>query len=361
MTSHTEKGLELLHSAWSDANGDVNFELDDAFAALVDEVFAGTETGYKKAIIIQAAGKAADPALDAQAMQKGDGSENSWDAREFAKQTFVKWNKDAKEPFTHSGDPYVSNPYRIPRFDESQRAQRQKKSEFDRALLVLQHLNATDQADKAYSNLVEILIGLKRWIADKDVNYPLPKRASLIETMKATDSFLLVKSGGTRLQAVVAALFQTLASAGLQIVDIASGHVNSADSSAKKAGDVTFQTDSSSFAAEVKDRSLNEAEVTASINKARIAGASDLMFIVRASSPFENGFDPATFEEICASQFSSGLNIYLEKFENFSRVCLSLVGEDGRRTYLEEVGNSLSSQKADISHKWAWSDIVKAL
>ncbi|MBN9787282.1 hypothetical protein DMP17_01555 [Pseudonocardia sp. TMWB2A] len=361
MTSHIQKGLELLHKAWSEISGDDIVEVDPSFAELVDNVFSGTETGYKKAIIIQAAGKAADPSLDAQSMQKGDGTENSWDAREFAKQTFVPWNQSVNEPFTHSADPYVSNPYRVPRFDVSQRSQRQKKGEFDFALSVLEHLNTTDSDDKAYTNLVQILLGLKRWIADKDVNYPLPNRASLSKITEATAEFLNVKSGGTRLQAVVAALFQTLANAGFQIVDIASAHVNSADSSAKKAGDVSFQSAAANFAAEVKDRPLNEAEVIASINKARIANISDLMFIVRARRPFEKESELAMFEDICTTQFSSGLNIYLEKFEDFSRVCLSLVGEDGRRTFLEEVGNSLSSQKADISHKWAWSKIVKAL
>ena len=361
MSSHAEKGLELLHKAWCEANGDVSFEVDKTFATIVDAVFDGMETGYKKAIIIQASGKAAIPNLDAQAMQKGDGTENSWDAREFAKQVFVRWNRDANEPFSHSGDPYVSNPYRVPRFDETQRFQRKRPEEFDKTLLVLEHLNATDDFEKAYSNLVEILLGLKRWIADKDVNYPLPKRASLKQTIMAVDEFLEAKSGGTRLQAVVAAMFQTLSSAGLQIVDVASGHVNSADTAAKKAGDVTFSTDTSSFAAEVKDRPLNEAEVMASVNKARVADASDLMFIVRAKNHFENGFDSDAFDSICVSQFSSGLNIYLEKFENFASVCLSLVGEDGRRSFLEEVGNSLAEQKAEISHKWAWSNIVKAL
>jgi hypothetical protein len=99
----------------------------------------------------------------------------------------------------------------------------------------------------------------------------------------------------------------------------------------------------------------------ASVNKARIADASDLMFIVRAKNLFDSGFDGDAFDAICVSQFSSGLNIYLERFENFSRVCLSLVGEDGRRSFLEEVGNSLAEQNAEISHKWAWSNIVKAL
>lgn len=361
MASHGEIGYRLLHKAWAEANDEASAAIDKTFAELVDSVFGGQETGYKKAIIIQAAGKAADPSLDAQAMQKGAGSDGSWDAREFAKQAFVKWNSEAKEPFSHSGDPYVSNPYRIPRFDETQRQQRKRPEEFNNTLMVLEHLNATDQADKAYQNLIEILLGLKRWIADKDVNYPLPKRASLNETIGAIESFLAAKSGGTRLQAVVAAMFQSLAASGFQIADIASGHVNSADTSAKKAGDVTFSRNGTSFAAEVKDRPLNAAEVAASVDKARVASASDLMFIVRAKSPFEVGYGENDFDAVCASQFSSGLNIYLQEFGRFAEVCLALVGEDGRRNFLEEVGNSLAEQKADISHKWAWSDIVKAL
>lgn len=361
MTSHAEIGYDLLHKAWAEANDELSFDVDESLATLVDAVFDGLEAGYKKAIIIQAAGKAADPSLDAQAMQKGAGSDGSWDAREFAKQAFVRWNQEAKEPFSHSGDPYVSNPYRIPRFDETQRQQRKRPEEFDNTLAVLEHLNATVQPERAYRNLVEILLGLKRWIADKDVNYPLPIRASLSETIGAIESFLSAKSGGTRLQAVVAAMFQSLASAGFQIADIASGHVNSADKSARKAGDVTFSRDGTSFAAEVKDRPLNAAEVAASVDKARVAAASDLMFIVRAKSLFESGYTAEDFDATCASQFSSGLNIYLQKFEQFSQVCLALIGEEGRRNFLEEVGNSLAEQKADISHKWAWSDIVKAL
>lgn len=161
MTSHAERGLELLRNAWRDLNGGVGYEVDEAFGKLVDAVFDGSETGYKKAIIIQAAGKAADPALDAQAMQKGAGRDNSWDAREFAKQTFVRWNKEANEPFSHSGDPYVSNPYRVLRFDDSQRSQRKRPEEFDNTLLVLEHLNAAGTTERSYLNLVEVLNGLR--------------------------------------------------------------------------------------------------------------------------------------------------------------------------------------------------------
>lgn len=360
MASHSESGLSLLSQAW-ELSASPDHGAASPFATLVDAVFQGREAGYKKAIIIQAAGKAANPQLDAQAMQKGDGNPGSWDAREFAKQSFVRWNLAANEPFSHSADPYVSNPYRIPRFDEGQRFQRRNKPDFDAALAVLQHLNATEDADVAFGNLVEILRGLRRWIADKDVAYPIPNRASLRDVTGALDRFLGERSGGSRLQAVVAAIIESLAAAGFTITDISSAHVNSSDVSGQRAGDVSFVADNRIFAVEVKDRPLTRDEFEASIAKSRVAATTDLLFVIRATKLLDAGLSSADLEGIIARQFSSGLNIYVEDFVEFSRVCLTLIGEQGRRTFLEAVGRSLSVQAADIAHKWAWADIVKAI
>lgn len=360
MSSHAEIGLELLSKAWAmQPSAPAEFSTD--LGKLADAVFQGKEAGYKKAIIVQAAGKAADPKLDAQAMQKGEGAPGSWDAREFAKQSFVNWNIEANEPFSHSADPYVSNPYRVLRFDEGQRSQRKNKEEFDAALLVLQYLNSTSKPDVAFANLVQILFGLRRWIADKTVAYPLPQRASLDAIILAITEFLASKSGGTRLQAVVAALIVSLASAGFRISEVTSAHINSSDASGRKAGDVSFSLAERASAVEVKDRPLSRDELLASIAKARVASITDLLFVVRSKNVLNSDLTETDLAQIFSNQFSSGLNLYVEKFSSFSRICLTLIGEAGRRTFLEEVGKSLSEQGADISHKWDWAAIVKAL
>jgi len=361
MSSFAERGLQVLTEAWQIACDQENPASNTALSLLVDKVFNGGETGYKKAIIIQAAGKAADLGIDAQAMQKGVGNARSWDAREFAKQTFVVWNQSANEPFAHSGDPYVSNPYRVPRFDESQRASRKRPLEFDNTLAVLEYANAAETEADAFANLVEMMLGLRRWIADKDVRYPLPKRISRGKCIEAVERYLDSRSGGTRLQAVVAALFSSLATAGLKIADVTAGHVNAADTTGQKAGDVTYSTAEASVAAEVKDRPLSKSELAASIDKARVADVTELMFVIRASSTLDRDLDESELEAICDSQFSSGLNLYVEPFEGFSKTVLTIIGENGRRRFLEEVGTALAVQNADIPHKWAWAKIVKEL
>ena len=63
-------------------------KLDDS----IDHVLEGTEIGYKKLIVVQLVGKAADFSLDAHALQKGSSDTRAWDAREFAKKVFVPWN-----------------------------------------------------------------------------------------------------------------------------------------------------------------------------------------------------------------------------------------------------------------------------
>ena len=351
-----------MANAWAVALQAVGDHLHRAdLAVACDKVFEGVETGYQKAIIIQAAGKAANPNLDAHALQLGAGRAGSWDAREFAKQVFVPWNSGANLPFSHAGDPYVSNPYRIPRFDASVRAQRQRPREFDAALTVIDVLDAANSRAEAQRNLEEILYALRRFIADRAVDYPLPNRASLDDVMRCIGEFISSRSGGARLQAVVLALISALASQGMAYADIRSRHVNAADKGSGAAGDVTFAVDGRASAIEVKDRALTKAEFDATVEKCRIANARELLFVIRAQPALAPDLSAVSFADICRQQFSSGLNVYLEQFDVIARIVLTLVGEAGRRAFLEAVGSGLAAQNADVTHKWAWAALVKAI
>jgi len=112
-------------------NGSIS---DAAFAA-----FEHKEIGWKYSIIIQVTGKAADFSLDALCLQKRDGQSGLWDPREFAKRVIVPWHGSIGAPLGTSGDPYVNNIFRRPRFDETMREGRrsplgQNSCRFDRIL-----------------------------------------------------------------------------------------------------------------------------------------------------------------------------------------------------------------------------------
>lgn len=355
-------GLALLRAAWAEALSREELDSKSTVAPIIDEVFQASTGSYAKAAIVQTLGKAVNLSLDPRVVQKGeDDDDSAWDARTFARATFVIWNNEANRPFSHAADPYVSNPLRIPRIDERAKSKAKDKVGFDAIANLLNHASQINSKDEAYSNLVEVLVGLRRYLSDKSVDYPLPKRASIDATIESINFFLSERSGGARLQAIVAALFESLADAGLKIGDVTTGHINAPDSGAKKGGDVEFEGLDGAFGVEVKDRPLSKDDFLASIEKARIASVSDLMFVVRATALFDGSLDSAYFAEEVGRQFSSGLNIYVERFDHFSRLSLSLVGEIGRQGFLRNVGNALETQSAMIAHKWAWASIVKSL
>jgi hypothetical protein len=330
--------------------------------ALIDAIFNSSEVGYKKAIIIQIAAKATNALLDAQSLQKGGGSQGSWDARSFATKVFVPWNSRNGSLLGTSGDPYVSNQFRNPRFDESIRGSRKKTEIFDLTLGVLQLANTKKSESECELLLVEILLGLRRFLQGKTFEYALPNRTSLESALSGLADFLKTSSGGARFQAVAFALFDALRIAGMNYSDMKTGHINSADAASGSAGDVQFLHGTASTAIEAKDRQLTFSELENSIGKSRIASVSELIIIInKASKNLFRDEDKDDCEQLIAKNFSSGLNVYVEAFEDIARIVLLQIGEQGRRNFLEIVGKALELQKADAQHRWAWSEIVKRL
>ena len=59
-------------------------------------------------------------------------------------------------------------------------------------------------------------------------------------------------------------------------------------------------------------------------------------------------------QDLLAGEFTSGQNIYVTEFTSLARVVLALLGEPGRRLFLELVGQHLDAY-ADIHHRRAWA------
>jgi hypothetical protein len=63
---HGQNGLTLLNAVWKEViEADTPDAGDADLGSIIDAVLSGKEVGYKKAIIIQLAGKASDFSLDA--------------------------------------------------------------------------------------------------------------------------------------------------------------------------------------------------------------------------------------------------------------------------------------------------------
>jgi hypothetical protein len=364
-TEHGQNGLALLHTVWNDViKADVLDSDTTELGSIIDSILGSKEVGYKKAIIIQLAGKAADFSLDAQSLQKRDGQNGAWDAREFGKRAFVPWNASIGNPLGDADDPYVSNQFRNPRFDHSIRAQRRNPELFDQTLSILEKANSAHDVGEVTALLEQVLMGVRRMMQGKSFDYPIPQRASIDATQAAVSSFLSVSSGGGRLQAVAQALFKSLSDAGFDYANLVARHVNTSDASTGASGDVSFSKDGRSTAVEVKDRQLTVAQVLTSVTKARIAEVTELIFLVHTSRDnrmFPSEQDEAEAIQIATKEFSSGLNVYWESYLRLSRSLLVVVGEQGRRDFLKSVGIALEEQSVDAKHRWEWAQIVAGM
>lgn len=359
---HARSGFELLTNLWVEVSEDGDaLDRTGPLAAIIDQIFEGREVGWKKAIIVQLAGKAADMTLDAQAMQKGSGGQGAWDAREFAKKVFVPWNASIGNPLGDADDPYVSNQFRSPRLDNSIRGKRRQLVQFDNTVAILEEANKATSASEVMNLLKEVLFGLRRLMQGKTFDYPIPQRASLHDTQTAISKYLAVSSGGGRLQAVAHALFKSVSEAGFDYVNLVARHVNAADAAGGSPGDVSFTKSGRATVVEVKDRLLTVAQVRASITKARVAEVTELVFLVhgnRGRNLFAADVDRVEAESLAAKEFSSGLNVYWESFLTLSQSILVILGEGGRKDFLKFVGLSLEEQSVDAQHRWAWAQIV---
>jgi hypothetical protein len=327
----------------------------------VQSVLAGSEISWRYAIITQILGKAVDIRLDVLSLQEKDDSQGSWDAREFAKRVVVPWNDSLGGPLGSSKDPYVSNIFRHPRFGDEMRRDRRSPEQYDRTFRIVSAAAACGSSAEVRVLLREVLSGLRRWLQGKNPEYPIPLRASLKSTLDALSQFLQDRSGGSRLQAIIFALFKAVGETRGFYDSVRSSHVNAADAARERAGDVEcFRDGVNAITVEVKDSPIDREMVDASARKARLSEITELIIVSSSERPLKDS-EQGGVEVMIAREFSSGLNIYCASAMSILTACLSILGEEGRRVFLGGVGECLSEQNADYAHRIEWARIVRTL
>jgi hypothetical protein len=174
------------------------------------------------------------------------------------------------------------------------------------------------------------------------------------------EKFIAEQSGGERVQAVSAALFLTVGKRFNLYTDVRRAKVNAADASSgqvadlecvSKAGDIVL-------AVEVKDRDLTISQIKSKLPNMRARKVTEILFI--AQQGIAKG-DKEEVAELVSKEFSSGHNIYVFDLRGFSFSILALLGEDGRREFLDYVGRELDLYKSEITHRRAWANLLSEL
>lgn len=356
-----------LHQRWSEitsqfADSAIETPVDPlgeghALISLIRDCLRSPSLSYHYVLPTQLLAKAIDTSLDAHALQVGYGVTGAFDARTIAHDVIVPFDRENERVLGGSSEPYVNNPLRVPAITAEYRSQQKNKADWDKLVAVLDAVQNSPITTFAKPVFDQVLVEIYRLLATASVVYPTPNRISLDRTNQLIQQYLAAKSGGERMEAVCTALFRTIGKRFSIFDEVRREKVNTADQSSGMSADIECCLDGKTvLLVEVKDRELTLIQLDSKLDAARARHIAEILFVA------EQGKEEKGQEAIDArisSEFTSGQNVYVVRFTDFSLGILILFGEDGRVDFLREVGAELDRVNSRIEHRRAWADLLK--
>jgi hypothetical protein len=317
-------------------------------------IHSATKT-YRYPVITQLLAKLVNPQLDCRCIQatREHGVNDSFDARSVCHEVVVPWEFANNSPLGGSREPYINNPLRVQEFSEQYRSGQKNKAHWDLLVSLFSYLESNpDALELAFR---QALLEVKRLQKDLVIQYPIPLRLSLFGTLRYVNAFLAKKSGGERLQLICYALMNGLAAHWGIWTEVRTSKINASDTSEKKAGDVVCYKDGEIvLAIEVKDQDLTLELLESFIRNARIDNVSELLAFVN----WKNLGAKQALQTKIDSEFANGMNIYAVDAMEFLSLALVLMGEDGRKSFIECVCSGLDTMNCSFATKKEWARIL---
>ena len=322
-------------------------------------VNASTKT-YRYVLPTQVLAKACDPSLDCRCIQVSRSGSGAFDARSLAHGVIVPFDRTNENVLGGSSEPYANNPVRVPEISSAHRSAQRNKAGWDRLCRVLDAIEERQDPGFTLAVLDHILQAIRDRLEGASVAYAVPQRVSHTRLLPALQAYLAARSGGVRLQAIVAALFETIGARFGVFAEVRSRKPTAADTSTGQVADLECCDSSGeiALAVEVKDRELTLTQISDKTLLARGATVTELLFIA------ERGIRKTEHDAVSEAlehQFSSGHNVYVFQFEDFASGLLALLGEAGRRQFLTRVGDVLERYQAALSDRRAWAAALRDL
>lgn len=332
---------------------------DHPLIPLIRDCLNSSSVSYHYVLPTQLLAKCVDHSLDAHALQAGYAVAGAFDARTVAHDVIVPFDRNNHRVLGGSPEPYVNNPLRVPAVTPDYRNSQKAKADWDKLVAVLDAVEEDGSGIFAQQVFDQVLHEIYRMLETVAVTYPTPNRISLDQTFQLIQQYLASKSGGDRMEVVCTALFQTIGQRFGLFDEVRREKVNAPDSPSGMSADIECRlADRVVLLIEVKDRSLTLIQLDTTLDAARAAHISEILFIA------EQGEDPTDRLEITtrvASEYASGQNIYVTDFADFALGILILFGEDGRVDFLRAVGQELDRSGSRIEHRKAWAEFLKRI
>lgn len=346
-----------LDAIWSEGLSEVQAEevVSTRAKELLEQVFRSKTRSYAYAAITQLLAKHDDPLKDAHCIQRNKDAEDTkrFDARSICSHVVVPWEHSIGSPLGLSTDPYVNNSLRVAEFSKAYRGSQRQKEDWDAMVELLDMVEA--RPGLATDLLRQVLRMVRTQREKQHVDFPIPQRASLADTMRAVERFLKTSSGGARLQLLGFAVFVAMRSSWGVFDEVTTSPVNASDTAMGKAGDIICKRDGRVvMACEVKDRDLSLELLDAAIQSARIGHVKELFALVRGRT----GSDEETTKARVDREFKHGMNVYLLDHDSFFALILALIGEAGRQLFLVAVVKGMAQMNLAYDVKRDWAKIL---
>jgi hypothetical protein len=351
-----EEAKKILESEWEYVEKHSKESFLDASVHLfqiqqIKGILSGEEVTYRYILVTAALSKVANSEIHYRAIQKGSSLQGAYDARSVAHKVVVPFEKSHGERLGGSNEPYLNRPARYPEFDMSNRDRNRKAQQ--RLHDLLEFCQTQSRKDAKFPRLFLRQV-LKEMMSlpplKQDFQVP-PVQVSYARTVRIINDYLSVSGSGERLVAVAAALFSSMFR-----FEVKAYPVNWSDKFAKTAGDIEFRANGKIIkAAECKDKPISENDVRHCQMKAKQHKLAEYIILNGAGIVQEDVDGIAKFIE---SQLKEGINIYILNVPEDLYSYLVLIGEKGRKHFLDKVGDFLNEIKASRDNKNAWQGIL---
>lgn len=359
---------EVLSPTWESLSRDLAQELtfdvvvnnEELRQAICRCVNSKTKS-YRYVLPTQLVAKLADSSLDCRCIQASRGRRGDFDARSICDQIIVPFDRQNHNVLGGAPEPYVNNPLRVPEVSTAYRARQKDKQGWDDLIFVLQQVEK--KRDPNFTELVfkQTLIEIYRRLSIIQVTYPIPKRISLKRTKELIEMYLSISSGGERALTIVSALMEVIGERFSLFREVRRRSITAADRPSGLVADIECHDSEGNIvlAVEVKDRELIFNHIATKLPDMRAKRVSEILYVVQQGIHPKN---QGKIDKLIETEFVSGQNIYIFKnILDFSSSILALIGEDGRRIFLENVGKNLDTYKAAIQHRHDWANLLSQM
>jgi hypothetical protein len=350
---------EILNESWErirepdNADPSLDLEKDGNLVEQIRRSINSKTKTYRYVLPTQLVAKLANPALDCRCIQAARGGKGAFDARTVAHQVIVPFDRDNERVLGGSAEPYVNNPVRVPEISKKHRGAQKDQQGWDDLCAILAAVENRSAEQFTLAVFLQALKEIYTRLGQVQVSYPIPHRISLDTTLRLIAEFLSVRSGGDRFQAITAALFLALGRQFGLFTQIRREKITAADTSAGMSADLECLNDQGELVlvVEAKDRELTITQLQDKIPVLREKRVAEAFFVAARGMAT---VDEAKIRETIAQEFVSGQNIYVTELIPLAQVVLALLKEQGRRGFLELVGEQLDVY-SDLEHRRAWA------